>query len=358
MQAKCGVSSIFDLDKVVIPVNVHDMHWCLAVIYIQDKTIQYYDSMGGGGGGVLNMLMQYLVDEKADKENGQTLDRSEWALVPTVAGTPQQNNGFDCGVYACLIAECVAIGQGLGGVQDQVVGFRKKHARRCIQRASLNTVGTGAAVWHWPDDVAPAAAAAAPWCCGVCANTDPYTETAGACGSCGAGKGVEGANEAMQLDEPAADEDDAEFVAAAEAAEAAAARRSRGGDSRPISDSDDERSMSSGDEGQDTQLAAAIADSLGCCSREMAESDQIAAVLASELAEDTAAEQAAYGRGFAVIDVSHDGLCFFYSVAKKLGWSAAEVLFKTVQEMWTHLDPTYVEMAVAHGDDVDTSRRQ
>ena len=40
---------VFGLDKLVIPVNVAKNHWALAVAYIKDKKLRYFDSMGGRG---------------------------------------------------------------------------------------------------------------------------------------------------------------------------------------------------------------------------------------------------------------------------------------------------------------------
>jgi Ulp1 family protease len=36
---------ILDLHKIFIPVHVRGNHWCLAVINIEDKRFEYYDSM-------------------------------------------------------------------------------------------------------------------------------------------------------------------------------------------------------------------------------------------------------------------------------------------------------------------------
>lgn len=35
--------------QVFFPVNLGNTHWCLAVIFMQEKKIQYYDSMSGAG---------------------------------------------------------------------------------------------------------------------------------------------------------------------------------------------------------------------------------------------------------------------------------------------------------------------
>ena len=37
-------------------------------------------------------------------------DYEEWQLLPTQPGTPQQNNGSDCGVFVCLAVSFLAEG--------------------------------------------------------------------------------------------------------------------------------------------------------------------------------------------------------------------------------------------------------
>ena len=54
---------VFGHEKLVIPVNVAKNHWALAVAYIKDKKLRYFDSMGGRGVECLAALKQYLVDE-------------------------------------------------------------------------------------------------------------------------------------------------------------------------------------------------------------------------------------------------------------------------------------------------------
>ena len=39
------------------------MHWCLAVIDLENKEIRYYDSMGGNNQKCLNALKEYLLEE-------------------------------------------------------------------------------------------------------------------------------------------------------------------------------------------------------------------------------------------------------------------------------------------------------
>ena len=78
---------------------------------MQKKKIQYYDSFGGGGSRYLEALLQYFEDEHKAKGYPGTFDRSEWTLVETdMATTPQQQNGYDCGVFACTAADFLSVG--------------------------------------------------------------------------------------------------------------------------------------------------------------------------------------------------------------------------------------------------------
>ena len=47
MQSKlAGKKSIFDMDLVIVPLHL-DVHWCVAVINMKDKVIEFYDSLNG-----------------------------------------------------------------------------------------------------------------------------------------------------------------------------------------------------------------------------------------------------------------------------------------------------------------------
>jgi sentrin-specific protease 1 len=67
----------------------------VAVIFMEDKRIQYYDSFGNTDMAKLNGLLQYVKDEYRAK-NGKEMaemDAMEWKLVPCQKDTPQQKNG-------------------------------------------------------------------------------------------------------------------------------------------------------------------------------------------------------------------------------------------------------------------------
>ena len=87
---KATGGNVFLLDKLVVPANVGNSHWCLCVAFVQQKKIQYFDSMGGPGFRFMRGLKQYFKDE-AKKYRGQAssagfahlLNVDEWELVPT-----------------------------------------------------------------------------------------------------------------------------------------------------------------------------------------------------------------------------------------------------------------------------------
>jgi hypothetical protein len=85
---------IFNLDKIIFPINQCRMHWQCAVAFMQEKRIQMYDSMGSKSMHYLQSLLQYVKDEHHAKKGYPLPDAQEWRLVPCDnAITPGQRNG-------------------------------------------------------------------------------------------------------------------------------------------------------------------------------------------------------------------------------------------------------------------------
>jgi hypothetical protein len=85
---------IFSLDKIFFPINEGRMHWNVAVAYMQEHRIEFYDSMSFGGGMLyLQFLMQYIRDEHQQKKGIPLPDEGSWTLIPCQMETPQQENG-------------------------------------------------------------------------------------------------------------------------------------------------------------------------------------------------------------------------------------------------------------------------
>ena len=83
---------IFGLKYIICPINVENVHWISAVVFMEEKRIQMYDSKGGTDMIKLQGIFQYLQDEYRTKKGGE-LDANEWALVGCTRETPRQQNG-------------------------------------------------------------------------------------------------------------------------------------------------------------------------------------------------------------------------------------------------------------------------
>ncbi|CAI5739224.1 unnamed protein product [Hyaloperonospora brassicae] len=116
---------LFAMDKIFMPVNVGNMHWCMAVIFMAEKRIQYYDSMHGSGAACLKVIMRYLHDESEHKKKTK-FDRQGWELVTTTPDTPLQTNGSDCGVFSCMFADYVSRNTPLSFVQRDIPFHRHR----------------------------------------------------------------------------------------------------------------------------------------------------------------------------------------------------------------------------------------
>jgi len=120
---------VFNLKYIVCPINLDNLHWTSAVIFVEEKRIQYYDSMGGTDWNKLEGLLQYLKDEWKAKKGGE-MNADEWELVGCSKDTPRQMNGFDCGVFTCMFCDFIS--------KDCPLVFNQSHIDQCRERIALS----------------------------------------------------------------------------------------------------------------------------------------------------------------------------------------------------------------------------
>lgn len=85
--------NLFDVDRVLIPINKGGFHWILCVVNVTEKRIEYYDSMGREGEssenrGVLQNVRLFMVEE-AKAQNKSPDKVANWSFyvpVPYPAG--------------------------------------------------------------------------------------------------------------------------------------------------------------------------------------------------------------------------------------------------------------------------------
>ncbi len=121
---------IFALDKIFFACNVNQMHWTCAVIFMQQKRIQFYDSMRGDGYHYSQGLFKYLLDEWKAKKGGELPDKDQWKIVGNEQSVPTQQNGYDCGVFTCMFADFLSL--------DRPLSFTQEHITQCRERIALS----------------------------------------------------------------------------------------------------------------------------------------------------------------------------------------------------------------------------
>lgn len=127
---------IFSYSYILVPVHLGN-HWCLAFIDFTNKSISYYDSLGGQPNGCCKILLDYLKQESSDKKK-QDFDTENWKSVNKYNdGIPQQKNCSDCGVFACTYAEYLTRGAKLKFGQGDMPYFRKKMIYEIIKKEIL-----------------------------------------------------------------------------------------------------------------------------------------------------------------------------------------------------------------------------
>lgn len=116
--------NIFEKDKIFCPINLNNSHWGLVVIFVQEKKIIYYDSMGIKGNEYLVGALRYMENEASIY--GHEFDCDEWELISYDRGLPTQENSYDCGVFVIMYADYISSGLPLTFTQHHVDLFRKK----------------------------------------------------------------------------------------------------------------------------------------------------------------------------------------------------------------------------------------
>lgn len=101
-RAKIGGEALLNVDTVFVPVHEH-AHWTLMVVRPIDRTIEYFDSLGGAGAKQVRAIKEWLRGEL-----GAKFDEDEWAVLPSKSS--HQDNGSDCGVFLLTNAKAIALG--------------------------------------------------------------------------------------------------------------------------------------------------------------------------------------------------------------------------------------------------------
>lgn len=144
---------IFSAKKVLMVIN-RESHWTLAVLNNDQCRLEYYDSMGGDGKVVLDLLGRFLDEEYERKThalqerargesylstltNRQRKRLEDKTLTPWLPPelpsrlprhtpqkrVPQQSNGYDCGVFTCQFCLYSALDLGFQRIGQSDMPF-------------------------------------------------------------------------------------------------------------------------------------------------------------------------------------------------------------------------------------------
>lgn len=100
--------SWFGKSKVVVPVNLRNVHWVLVVIDIKEKVMYFCDSKGDPPKIILLQITRYISYEFLMRF-GRKLDLSKWKYIEFCKelNFPIQIDDSSCGVYICEMAKSI-----------------------------------------------------------------------------------------------------------------------------------------------------------------------------------------------------------------------------------------------------------
>ena len=90
---------IFQLQHLYIPINENESHWIGIHIDFANHEIRHLDSMHGNGQYYSSITLRYLPDEHLRLHNCAL--PASWSIRTRLPHLPQQDNGYDCGVFLC-----------------------------------------------------------------------------------------------------------------------------------------------------------------------------------------------------------------------------------------------------------------
>lgn len=115
---------LFTKDRVIVPININNTHWAVTVIDNDKRTITYYDSLDKSGSRLICVQLQEYMNGEANRLGKPAVT---YDIIPH-GGSPQQLNGYDCGVFTCTNSRMLALGSKLTYSQKDMKTIRRRMA--------------------------------------------------------------------------------------------------------------------------------------------------------------------------------------------------------------------------------------
>ena len=107
------MNDIFDdFDIMLFPIHLlRKFHWIVVRVDMINKTLIRIDSLNpirtkktsGNDDDIIGNMFKFLQDENL-KQKGIPLNVDEWLIINSIP-CPQQQNGYDCGVFAMMFMD-------------------------------------------------------------------------------------------------------------------------------------------------------------------------------------------------------------------------------------------------------------
>jgi sentrin-specific protease 1 len=133
---KAPGDKLLEVDSLFVPI-CQGNHWTIGVVRPVAKTIEYFDSMGGRPQVFISHMRAWL-----QHQLGELYRPDEWTEPRTACA--RQSNGYDCGVFVCTNAFCVAMGLDTSCYEERDMAQQ----RRSIAAVLLNRGFTEDFAWN------------------------------------------------------------------------------------------------------------------------------------------------------------------------------------------------------------------
>lgn len=124
--------NIAELDLIMVPINIDNIHWVLAAIDLRGRRFFYFDSTYGPDClDSLRTLRRWLKDEvedKCGKKKADEMDVESWPSVVNPSYVPKQLDDGSCGIFAIYMAEFLERGIKPSFTQQNICALRQRTA--------------------------------------------------------------------------------------------------------------------------------------------------------------------------------------------------------------------------------------
>lgn len=117
--------------RVLVPFNVGESHWCLALLDVERRVVKVFDSYNQ----YMTRGTHEMATHLADYARERVSSRDAW-IIRTVPNLAQQTNSYDCGVFVCAYVEALLTDQDPLGINTDTV--RALRARLLVLALELS----------------------------------------------------------------------------------------------------------------------------------------------------------------------------------------------------------------------------